>query len=391
MKTWTSKLRFAAFLAAVPVAAGEVFSQGPQCAVPQCAAPYYTPNCNAPAVGDQQSNPVSPPGMFVAPPPSGDVIGESNGLGWHGPSLHIPQSTIRFPSLQFGSLFRSRRGPEMITDQSRASFQSQPSLKMQLTRPQGGASGVQQSNPVTPPNCTVPPAPCFGQATSPQTDEIVRLQQQVSQLTALVGQLAATQQGQPQPAQEQPLQAQPVQGQPVHPSTIQPAGYQASSRQLTQPQPAVAAVPSQAEKLYLEQYEQKCRELEVAQEQLAATQWEYQALLEARQQKIILERDARMRKQLNETPVDERSVPGKQASVLPPSSPRARAAESTSTTREPLRLRPRAPVTDSRVAVAISPETSQAIEAPTRTEPSETAPEPISAGSRFGRWLKAVK
>jgi hypothetical protein len=129
MKIWISKLRFAAFLLAVPVAGGGVSAQGPQCAAPQCAAPYYAPNCNSPIAGKQQSDEVAP-GMFVAPQPNGDVQGESNTFGIHGPAIRFPESTIRLPSIQLPSLFKSRRGPELLTDQSRASFQSQPALQM---------------------------------------------------------------------------------------------------------------------------------------------------------------------------------------------------------------------------------------------------------------------
>lgn len=369
MSTWISKLKFAAFLLAVP--AGEAFSQAPQCAAPQCAAPYYTPNCNRPANANQQSEPVTPPGMFVAPPTSGDVLGESNGLGFHGPALHIPQSTIRLPSLQLGGLFRSRRGPEMITDQSRATYQAQPALKMQLTRPQTNPSANQQSEPVTPPNCTVPPAPCFGQTQVPQNEEIARLQQQVTQLTALVGQLATMQQGQTT--------------QPSQPSPIQPAGYQANGRQFSESKRTVATGPSREEQQYIEQYEQKCRELAELQQQLAATQSEYQALLEAKQQKLILEREARMRKQLGETVTQERSVQVK------PSTAPSRNQPVEATRREPLRLRGAAPANENRISSTLTPEPTDETLQPVTEERQEVASESAPTGNRLGRWFKAAK
>lgn len=319
--------------------------------------------------------------MFVAPAPNGDVIGESNGLGWHGPSLHFPESTIRLPSLQFGSLFRSRRGPEMITNQQRASFQSQPALKMQLTRPTPNSSATKHGDHEPDrPNCTVPAAPCFGQSSSPQTEEIVRLQQQVSQLTALVGQLAAMQQGQPQAAYVPQSGVQQV------------VGYQPTvERQFAEPQRPVPAVPSAAEQRFREQYEQKCRELEGAQQQLAATQWEYQALLEAKQKKIVQERDARMRKQLGEA-IEEESAPAKPASAPTASPSRSQPVESNNGTREPLRLRAQTPVTDSRATLAMASERSRnAVEASVSEDRVDATPESVPTGSRLGRWFKASK
>ena len=372
MSTWVSKLKYSAFLLAVPVV--DALAQAPQCAAPQCAAPYYTPNCNRPANANQQSEPVTPPGMFVAPPTSGDVLGESNGLGFHGPALHIPQSTIRLPSLQFGGLFRSRRGPEMITDQSRATYQAQPALKMQLTRPQTNPSANQQSEPVTPPNCTVPPAPCFGQTASTQAEEIARLQQQVTQLTALVGQLATMQQTQ---TQARPSQAELQ-------SSIQPAGYLANGRQVSDSGRRVAAGPSRDEQQYIEQYEQKCRELSELQEQLASTQAEYQALLEAKQQKLIQERDARMRKKLGESINQDQPIQAR------PTTGPSRSQPVESTRREPLRLRGTV-ANESRIASTLAPEASDETPEQNTDERLESVPEPAPSGSRLGRWFKASK
>ncbi|MBS0203257.1 MAG: hypothetical protein JSS49_10190 [Planctomycetes bacterium] len=377
MKTWISNLKFAAFLVAVPAISSDAFSQGPQCAAPQCAAPQcaapYGTNCCGPSSSVKQSEPFTPPGMFVAPPPAGDVFGESNGLGFHGPALHIPQSTIRLPSLQFGSAFRSRRGPEMITDQSRATFQSQPALKMQLARPNNGSSS-KQSEPFTPPNCTVPAPPC-----SVQNGEIIQLQQQVAQLTALVGQLAAIQ------------QAQNSQVPVAQVSPIQPAGYYQPTLMRPVQQPVAPAGPSVAEQQMLEQYDQKCRELAAMQEQLAATQWEYQALLEAKQQKIVQERDARMRRQLGEQVAyaTEQPVPSKSNSATLTAPQRTRVVESTddSSAREPLRLRGQARPLDNRALIQEAPTEST----PALEDREEVAEEAAPAGSKFGRWLKRTK
>jgi hypothetical protein len=284
----------------------------------------------------------------------------------------------------------------MITDQSRASFQSQPALKMQLARPNPSAtkqsepvtpSATKQSEPVAPPCFTVPCAPCFGQTAPPQNDEIAKLQQQVSQLTAVVSQLAAMQQA--QAVQQSQVQQQ---------SPVQPAGYQTGSmRPVYEPQRTVPAAPSPAEQQYLAQYEQKCRELAGLQEQLAATQWEYQALLEAKQQKIIQDRDARMRRQLGEATeaAEDRSVPFKPASAsLNASPPRSAPTRPANTAgREPLRLRGQSPVVDVRATLAAAPEVPTAPEGNSvsvdRHEDAQDSPAPT--GSRFGRWLKQSK
>ncbi|MBC8115850.1 MAG: hypothetical protein H7062_15805 [Candidatus Saccharimonas sp.] len=237
----------------------------------------------------------------MAPPPSGEVSGESNSLGLHGFSLRIPESTLRMPSLQLPSMVRYRREPEMLTDHSRATFQSQPAARLQFARPQANPpSGSQQANPpsanqqANPPGCTQPVMPCcpfptnrngcVQNGTVPQSDEMARLQEQLAQLTVVVGQLAAMQQGRTMPA--------PV---PIQPVGFQTATAQPSRSDLQQLQ-AQSQVPQQSQALY----EQKCRELEEMQAQLASVQWEYQSLLEAKQTQLTQQREARLRKQFTD-------------------------------------------------------------------------------------------
>ena len=261
----------------------------------------------------------------------------------------------------------------MITDQSRAPFQSQPALKMQLARPTNNGSSTKQDSPFTPPNCTVPAPPC-----SVQNGEILQLQQQVAQLTSLVGQLAAMQQA--QSGQAPVAQASPV----------QPAGYYQPVAMRQVQQPVAPAGPSAAEQQMLEQYELKCRELAAMQEQLAATQWEYQALLEAKQQKIVQDRDARMRKQLGEQVAAsrEQSSPSKPATVAMAAPPRSRIVESNDevTAREPLRLRGQSRPVDSRAAIDTPAEPAPVLE-----DREEATEEAAPTGSKFGRWLKRTK
>jgi len=396
MNTWISKLRLAACLAA-PGLATSAFAQNAYYPNPQCAAPQYcAPNCYRPSA-TPQGEPTAPPGMFVAPPASGEVQGESNSLGVHGPALRIPESIIRLPTLQMPSLVKYRRNPEMLTDNARATYQAEPaSARLQFARPQAAPANANPQGEPTQPNCNqpvmVPCAPWCAQNGAPANDEVARLQQQVSQLTAVVGQLAALQQ------QQATTAVQPVtfQNPPVRPTAYE----------------APRSGPSPAELQAQAQYEQKCRELTELQNQLSAVQWEYQALLEAKQQQLALQRDARMRRQLEEpaaapsmrtdTPVQPVTHPSgalAPARVAPAPDERAPVVPAG---RAPLRLRGRAAnatpeetLYDQRMPQAstgnsgiqrVSAEEEVAVEDEVPAVESPAAETPT--GIRLGRWFK---
>lgn len=388
MKSWIYKLPLAACLAGPGLAPSAFAQYAPN---PQCAAPQYcAPNCYRPCPTNAtpQGEPVNPPGMFVAPPASGEVQGESNSLGVHGPALRIPESIIRLPTIQMPSMVKYRRNPEMHTDSARATFQSQPAgARLQFARPQAApANAAPQGEPVQP-NCNQPVmvpcapwcaqngAPNGAQAGAPATDDVARLQQQVAQLTAVVGQLAAMQQNAATPA-------------PVQPAGFQNGAVRPMSYEAPRPQPSAAELQAQA------QYDQKCKELAEMQEQLAAVQWEYQALLEAKQQQIAQQRDARLRRQLGDTSETPVTRPVSQTTVEP-----ARSAEPAApATRAPLRLRGRSATT--------SPEETLEHRQPQAAAAQQSMIQPVSAeeevvdepaapvqesGSRLGRWFKRSK
>lgn len=234
---------------------------------------------------------------------------------------------------------------------------------------------------------------------APQHQDIAQLQQQVNQLTALVGQLAAMQQ----------------QGQPAAP--IQPAAYQPYAARANFEVPRNEPAPSAAELQFRAEYERKCRELSEMQEQLASVQWEYQSLLEAKQQQIVQQRDARMRRQLGETeeagdkPVVAAAAGMPRAGVVGTerlaSSARPAVSSPNRTeevARPPLRLRGQQ---NNTVASAMSqdsaprraPSTTQQVEfSEVAAEPVTKSDEPVTsteeAGpseSRLGRWFKRSK
>jgi hypothetical protein len=233
---------------------------------------------------------------------------------------------------------------------------------------------------VTPPNCTVPYTPCFGQNSGGKSDDIAQLQQQISQLTLVVGQLAALQ-------QTNQVQALPV-------SAVHPAAYQSTR---TAPAVEQRAVPSQMELQAVAQYEQKCREMTELQEQLASIQWEYQTLLESKQRQIVQQRDARMQKKLGESvDVAVESIPSmtesiKAGRVSPQPSPVAPAAPALK--RPPLRLRGLASQSASTTTTVPAAETQDVSIAQASVSEDTYQPEDSSpvSGSRFGKWLKKGK
>jgi hypothetical protein len=64
-------------------------------------------------------------GSYAAPPPVGEVIGESRSWGMRGLSITLPEVRLELPSVQLPSLVRGRRGPEMQIERSRAPYVTQ--------------------------------------------------------------------------------------------------------------------------------------------------------------------------------------------------------------------------------------------------------------------------
>ena len=71
------------------------------------------PPPSAPPAAAPPSAPAAPPGMFVAPPQTGTVMGERNSIMLHGPALHMPEFRIGLPSLELPSFQRMRQEARM--------------------------------------------------------------------------------------------------------------------------------------------------------------------------------------------------------------------------------------------------------------------------------------
>lgn len=70
--------------------------------------------------------PAVPKGAYVAPTRSGEIMGPSRSTGLRGATITFPELKIGLPSLGLPSLIRSRRGPEMRLDSSRAPYVPNP-------------------------------------------------------------------------------------------------------------------------------------------------------------------------------------------------------------------------------------------------------------------------
>lgn len=113
-----------------------------------------------------------PPALFAAPPASGEISGETGGYGVRGFSLRIPESHIQMPTLQFPSLVRFRRNPEMHVDGGRAplvsgvpaAYAPLAAAGQMVVTPQSAAPAAAPAKPnpttaapASPPDCCVPP------------------------------------------------------------------------------------------------------------------------------------------------------------------------------------------------------------------------------------------
>jgi hypothetical protein len=115
-------------LATLTIGAAHRDSKAQDCNVPRCSSPYVPPCVPPPVVGapaqPAESAPAQPavaaPAVFSAPPPSGQISGESNSIGMQGLGIHFPEFTLQFPTIQLPSMVRYRRNPEMQIDRSRA-------------------------------------------------------------------------------------------------------------------------------------------------------------------------------------------------------------------------------------------------------------------------------
>ncbi|MBW3541930.1 MAG: hypothetical protein KY476_16805 [Planctomycetes bacterium] len=86
--------------------------------------------------------------MYAAPPPSGEVTGESAALGLQGLSIRFPALTIELPSLKLPGLIRYRRDAQMIFDESRAPYVYGPAAVYGQIAPGGQfAAGVPAGAP----------------------------------------------------------------------------------------------------------------------------------------------------------------------------------------------------------------------------------------------------
>ena len=112
------------------------------------------PPPSAPPAAAPPSAPAAPPGMFVAPPQTGTVMGERNSIMLHGPALHMPEFRIGLPSLELPSFQRMRQEARMNLSPAVAPYEQAPTLP-----PQAPAMFVGQYNPAQPPNAPAPQAP----------------------------------------------------------------------------------------------------------------------------------------------------------------------------------------------------------------------------------------
>lgn len=213
--------------------------------------------CRPTSDAEPQSNPEEE-NIFVAPPPSGEVSGESSSLGIRGFSIRIPEMSITFPTIQLPSLVKYRRGPEMLTDQGRATFQPRPEAGLQFARePEPKAEPQSNPEPENKENCY--PYPYPPRMPCDQIGETEQLRKQLDELKTLVAMLAQ------QRSQQQVT------------SALLPAAYHAPT-----PQKTAAELLMEKQRAVEAAYHAKLAELDRMKSQVDSVQKEYEAILRAR-------------------------------------------------------------------------------------------------------------
>ncbi|MCB9875247.1 MAG: hypothetical protein H6821_13820 [Planctomycetaceae bacterium] len=152
--------------------------------------PAYSPGPLESPVPQQQ------PGYYASPPPNGTFAGPARSVGIDGFALHFPAMSLRLPTLQFPSFFKTRSQAKVLMDAAQAPFveQQQPiavgsPVAIQAVVP---AATPQEGEPENNPLQTPSQKDSFQKGAytnSEHDDEIVALQQQVFILAQAMGKL----------------------------------------------------------------------------------------------------------------------------------------------------------------------------------------------------------
>lgn len=126
---------------------GEPTTCGPnqETCAPAPAVPPSAPNIvvkvprqielQQPAVAES----AAPVGAYMLPPQTGILQGPATAYGIEGMVITLPQLQLKFPSIQFPSLFVARRSAQMVTNSAEAPFVATGSSTAQAT---GGGSTI---------------------------------------------------------------------------------------------------------------------------------------------------------------------------------------------------------------------------------------------------------
>jgi hypothetical protein len=209
---------------------------------------------------------VQQPGVFVQPPPTGTVQGPVESTTVEGATITFPEVRMRFPSIRFPSVSRSRQNARMILDQQAAPYVEGPTVPVMPTQAVPAAAVPAAAVPVA--------APAAAQAfmAAPQMMMAQAAPQMVMQAAP---QMAMPQMAMPQAA-PQMMMAQPMMM--AAPMMAQPQYYlpQRAVPQQTVPQncPTQQAEPNYAPARAAPSCdarasaEEKIRQLELVEQQL---------------------------------------------------------------------------------------------------------------------------
>lgn len=231
---------------------------GPGCAPAPQRQIKYVPCYDCQSCGPEsapESAPAQPEGAFLRNLGNGEVSGEVNSLGLSGFKLRFPELTLELPTIQFPSLVRYRRNPEMLVESSRAPFVRGDNVLEfnQVRRRDELPESAPATDPETAPGC-VPQYRyrCDDGCVSDSDNRVEQLSENVAQLQGVVEQLIR-------------LQTQQAQAERAEPAIIQPTSHNQQTRFIPQ---AYQAPPVSNDSAFA----QKCREVDELKRQIAELQ-----------------------------------------------------------------------------------------------------------------------
>ncbi|MCG6154180.1 hypothetical protein [Rubinisphaera margarita] len=228
---------------------------------------------------------------FMAPLPQGETSGVSRSFGIRGFAIRIPESTVRFPTIQFPSLVRYRRGPEMLTENTTIPAFDGPNARLQFA-PDIPPADLQSTPDDEPGRCCV---------SSADQKKIEQLSQEIARLQILLTQLAEVQSERAtgSPHKEYGGQGLTTPGNLASPTNnLSGAGGNWRTN-------ATSAVPEQDVaqqqlKRAQEEFRKKCQEAAELDRQVKAMEELCQRLAEEQETRLFLERREKLLRQLEQ-------------------------------------------------------------------------------------------